>query len=177
MLRLGTREDLEVMRKQVSHDKQKVSTRIIVCGGTGCTASRSKDFIDAINKAHDQGGIVVCNHIPWSVIEAKYKNHPTRENLLEWGVDYIEIVNDDSQPENVFDQESYDFCMKHNGEIGMITGTDMHKPDGLVSGGVHGWTLLNLKELTEEVLLEELRKKKTKILYSKEPYLDPGIHK
>ena len=50
MLRLSTREDLEVIRKQVSHDKQKISTRIIVCGGTGCTASRSKDFIDAIDK-------------------------------------------------------------------------------------------------------------------------------
>jgi hypothetical protein len=96
---------------------------------------------------------------------------------LEWGIDYIEIVNDDSQQENVFDQESYDFCLEHKGEIGMLTGTDMHKPDGFLSGGVHGWTLLNLKEFTEEALLEELRKKETKILYSEKPYLDPGIHK
>ena len=138
---------------------------------------KDEKIIDAINKVHDQNGIVICNHIPWSLYEAHYKNHPTRESLLEWGVDYIEIVNDDSQPENVFDQESYDFCLKHKGEIGMITGTDMHKPDGLLSGGVHGWTLLNIKELTEEALLEELRAKNTKIVYSKEPYLDPGIHK
>ncbi len=96
---------------------------------------------------------------------------------MEWGVDYIEIVNDDSQPENVFDQESYDFCMGHKGEIGMLTGTDMHKPDGLLGGGVHGWTLLNLKEFTEEALLEELRRGRTKILYSKEPYADLGNHK
>jgi len=134
---------------------------------------KDEKIIDAINKVHDQGGVVVCNHIPWSLYEAKYKNHPTRETLLEWGIDYIEIVNDDSQPENVFDQESYDFCMEHAGEIGMLTGTDMHKPDGLLSGGVHGWTLLNLKEFTEEALLEELRKKETKILYSEKPYLDP----
>jgi hypothetical protein len=132
-------------------------------------------IIDAINKVHDQDGVVICNHIPWSLNEAHYKNHPTRETLLEWGVDFIEIVNDDSQPINVFDQESYDFCLNHK-EIGMITGTDMHKPDGLLGGGVHGWTLLNIKDFTEEALLEELRAKNTQIIYSKEPFLDPGIH-
>ncbi len=134
-------------------------------------------IIEAINKAHDQDGIVVCDHIPWSLYEFKMKNHPTRETLLDWGIDYIEIVNDDSKPENVYDNASYDFCIKHNNKIGMITGTDMHRPDGLVSGGVHGWTLLNIKEFTEEALLEELRKKRTNILYSEIPYLDPGIHK
>jgi len=140
---------------------------------------RPKDekIIEAIKKVHNQGGIVVCNHIPWSLYEAKYKNHPTRETLLEWGIDYIEIVNDDSLPENVFDQESYDFCVKHNREIGMLTGTDMHRPDKLLSGGVHGWTLLNLKEFTEEALLEELKKKQTKILHSEKPYQDPGLHR
>ena len=132
-------------------------------------------IIDVINKVHDQDGIVVCNHIPWSIYEAKYKNHPSRESLLDWGIDYIEIVNDDSLPKNVFDQESYNFCMNHQGEIGMITGTDMHDPHLLASGGVHGWTLLNIKESTEEALMEELRKKKTEILYSEISYLDPGI--
>lgn len=130
-----------------------------------------------INKAHDQDGIVVCDHIPWSLYEFKMKNHPSRETLLKWGIDYIEIINDDSKPENVFDYESYDFCIKHNNKIGMITGTDMHKPDDLAGGGVHGWTLMNINEFSEEALLEELRKKQTDIIYSKIPYLDPGIHK
>ncbi|MHA2006324.1 MAG: PHP domain-containing protein [Promethearchaeota archaeon] len=133
-------------------------------------------IIDAINKAHDQGAIVVCDHIPWSLNEFNMKNHPSRETLLEWGVDYIEIINDDSKPENVYDRESYDFCLKNKNKIGMITGTDMHTPDRLVSGGVHGWTLLNLKELTEDALMEELQRKNTNIIYSKTPYLDPGIH-
>lgn len=31
----------------------------------------------------------------------------------------------------------------------MISGTDIHAPDGLI-GGLHGWTLMNLKEFTEE---------------------------
>ena len=132
-------------------------------------------IIDVINKVHDQDGVVVCNHIPWSIKEANYKNHPSRESLLEWGIDFIEIINDDSLPENVFDQDSYDFCIKHQGELGMLTGTDMHDPHLLASGGVHGWTLLNVKEMTEEALLEELRKKKTEILYSEIPYIDPVI--
>jgi len=105
------------------------------------------------------------------------KAHPSRESLLDWGIDFIEIINDDSKPENVYDQESYEFCIKHKNEIGMISGTDMHTPDGLASGGVHGWTLMNLKKLTEESLMEELRKKCTEIIYSKNPCLDPGLHK
>lgn len=134
-------------------------------------------IIEAINKAHDLGAIVVCNHIPWSLYEFNMKTHPSRDTLLEWGIDFIEIINDDSKPENVYDNESYDYCSKHKSEIGMISGTDMHTPDGLIGGGVHGWTLMNLKEFTEEALLEELRKKNTNIVYSKIPYLDPGIHK
>lgn len=136
---------------------------------------KDEKIIDVINKVHDQGGIVVCNHILWSIYEEGYKNHPTREELLDWEVDYIEIVNDDCKPENVFDIESYNFCNNHTGKIGMITGTDMHSPEALASGGVHGWTLLNLMELTEETLMEELWKRKTRILYSKIPYLDPRI--
>ncbi|MFX0057464.1 MAG: PHP domain-containing protein [Candidatus Hodarchaeota archaeon] len=138
---------------------------------------KNDKIIEVINKVHDEGGIVICNHIPWSVYEEGYKNHPTRDQLLEWGVDYIEIVNDDCKPENVFDKESYDFCLKNKGKIGMITGTDMHSPNGLASGGVHGWTLLNLREITEDILMEELRKKRTQIVYSKNPYLDPRNYK
>ena len=136
---------------------------------------KDEKIIDIIDKVHEQDGVVVCNHIPWSIYEAKYKNHPSRERLIDWGVDFIEVVNDDSLPENVYDKESVEFCKKYKGQIGMITGTDMHVPDGLASGGVHGWTLLNVKELTEEALMEELRKKKTEILYSEISFLDPGV--
>jgi NADH:ubiquinone oxidoreductase subunit F (NADH-binding)/(2Fe-2S) ferredoxin/NAD-dependent dihydropyrimidine dehydrogenase PreA subunit len=50
MPKLSTREDLEVMRKRLFRTRQKAGTTIIICGGTGCTASRSKDVVDAINK-------------------------------------------------------------------------------------------------------------------------------
>ncbi len=143
------------------------------------TISKTKDdsIIEAIENAHHQGGVVICNHIPWSLYEFNMKTHPSRETLLDWGVDYIEIVNDDCKPENVFDKESYDFCMKHKGKMSMITGTDMHSPDTLASGGVHGWTLMKIKEFTEETLMEELRRKHTDIIYSKKPYSDPRISK
>jgi hypothetical protein len=135
-------------------------------------------IIEVIENVHDQGGIVVCNHIPWSIIEAKYKNHPTQEKLLEWGIDYIEIVNDDSLPENVFDKASYDFCLNNKGRIGMLTGTDMHDPYSLESSGVHGWTLMNLKVKTEENLIKKLREKdKTRMLISQRPILTPIVNK
>jgi hypothetical protein len=139
---------------------------------------KDEKIIEVIEKVHARGGIVICNHILWSIIEAKYKNHPPHETLLDWGIDYIEIVNDDCLPENVYDQESYEFCLKNIGNIGMVTGTDMHDPYGLASGGVHGWTLLNLKEKTEEELIKELRKKnRTNIIYSQKPILTPPYHK
>lgn len=137
---------------------------------------KDEKIIEVIDKVHDLGGFVICNHIPWSIIEAKYKNHPSRETLLKWGIDFIEIVNDDSLPENVFDQESYDFCVAHGKEVGMITGTDMHHPYKLASGGVHGWTFLNLKEMTEDAVLDELKKRNTEIVFSKESYKDPTLN-
>ncbi|MFX1489384.1 MAG: CehA/McbA family metallohydrolase [Promethearchaeota archaeon] len=134
-------------------------------------------IIEAIHEAHEQDAIVVCDHIPWTIYEFNVKTHPSRESLLKWGIDYIEIINDDSQPENVYDHESYEFCVKNDNKVGMITGTDMHSPDRLASGGVHGWTLMNIKDFSEDGLLKELRTKRTSIIYSKIPYLDPGIHK
>lgn len=132
---------------------------------------------DAIDEAHAQGAVVVCDHIPWSIFEEEMKTHPTRENLLDWEVDFIEIINDDCKTKNVYDEESYDFCKKHKDKIGMITGTDMHKPDGLASGGVHGWTAMKSSEFSEEAIMKEVRDKQTEILYSHSQYKDPGIHK
>ncbi|MFX0028450.1 MAG: PHP domain-containing protein [Candidatus Hermodarchaeota archaeon] len=138
---------------------------------------KDRHIIDAISEAHNQGGVVVCDHIPWSINEFNMKTHPSRETLLEWEVDFFEIVNDDSLPENVYDKETYDFCKRHKGEVGVLTGTDMHKPDGLVGGGVHGWTVMNVPEFTEDAVMNELYKKRTEIIYSEIPYLDPSIHK
>jgi NADH:ubiquinone oxidoreductase subunit F (NADH-binding)/(2Fe-2S) ferredoxin len=43
-------EDLETTRKQLLLASKKITKTLIICGGTGCQASRSRDVIDAINK-------------------------------------------------------------------------------------------------------------------------------
>ncbi|UCE97482.1 MAG: NAD(P)H-dependent oxidoreductase subunit E [Dehalococcoidia bacterium] len=50
MPRLSTREDLELMEKRILHDMKKINKTLIVCGGTGCRASRSQGVIEALNK-------------------------------------------------------------------------------------------------------------------------------
>jgi NADH:ubiquinone oxidoreductase subunit F (NADH-binding)/(2Fe-2S) ferredoxin/NAD-dependent dihydropyrimidine dehydrogenase PreA subunit len=50
MQKLATIEDLETMRQQLLLDRKKIDKTIIICGGTGCKASRSQDVIDAINR-------------------------------------------------------------------------------------------------------------------------------
>ena len=50
MPRLSTREDLEVMEKQLLTERRKINKTLIICGDTGCKASRSQEVIDAINK-------------------------------------------------------------------------------------------------------------------------------
>ena len=50
MPHLNTKEDLEIMGKQLLLEREKINNTLIICGGTGCTASRSRDVIDALNK-------------------------------------------------------------------------------------------------------------------------------
>jgi len=50
MPRLNTKEDLEAMEKLLLYNMEKIDKTLIVCGGTGCKASRSQDVIDALNR-------------------------------------------------------------------------------------------------------------------------------
>ncbi len=104
-----------------------------------------------INDTHALGGVVVLNHYPWS--ERFCRNQPSREILLDWGIDYIEVINEDE-----YDQVSVDFC-KDN-DLGMITGTDMHYPET-----VYSWTLLKTEEFTEEAIFEQLKSRNASYLY------------
>jgi len=108
---------------------------------------------EAINYAHAQDAIVTVNHIPWT--ERGTDSHPTRQQLLDWGVDYIEIVNDYE-----YDNDSVDWCNRTEG-FGMITGTDMHNP-----GRVYGWTGLNVTEFTIDAVMEQLHDKNTTIYFN-----------
>lgn len=118
---------------------------------------------ETIEEVHQQGGVVVANHLPWTTERAE--NVPSREELLTWGVDYIEIVN-----EGEFDQESYEFCLLNNESIGMITGTDMHNPNEIYS-----WTAMNVTSFTEMSILEVLRAKNTIIIYEENGAPEVGI--
>ena len=106
----------------------------------------------AIDATHEQGGVVVVNHIPWSV--QRMPQHPTRVQLLAWGVDYIEMVNGD-----VFDRESEAWC-NDTGGFAQITGTDMHNPMD-----VSGWTLLKTDNFTAAGIMKELLERDTTIIY------------
>ncbi|MBN2154651.1 MAG: CehA/McbA family metallohydrolase [Candidatus Lokiarchaeota archaeon] len=108
---------------------------------------------EAINEAHSQGAVVTVNHIPWSL--ERMPNHPTRQQLLTWGVDYIEIVNGDD-----YDIDSDSWC-NNTGGFGSITGTDMHTPMN-----VKAWTLMNTTEFTADAIMNELRARNTTIIYN-----------
>jgi len=112
-----------------------------------------------INRTHEIGGIVVVNHIPLS--NQICKNQPNISTLYDWGVDYVEVVN-----QKTFDSNSYDFS-KETG-MGLITGTDMHRPNITV----YSWTVLNIQDYTEESIFNALKNRKTSFLYSLNP--DPN---
>ena len=111
---------------------------------------------------HALGGLVVVNHIPWT--EEFGENQPGREEWLAWGVDYIEIIN-----EEVYDSVSFEFC-EVNG-LGMVAGTDMHTP-----GPVYSWTLLNTSEFTEQAIFDQLVARNTALLYNETPSPYPILH-
>ncbi|MBN1329665.1 MAG: hypothetical protein JXA54_09345 [Candidatus Heimdallarchaeota archaeon] len=111
-----------------------------------------EEIQEAIDAAHDQGGIVVVDHIPWSL--PRMPNHPTRAQLLSWGVDYIELVNED-----VYDYDSDSWC-NNTGGFGKITGTDMHRPMD-----VSGWTLMKTDNFSTAGIMKELYLRNTEIIY------------
>jgi hypothetical protein len=117
---------------------------------------------EAINATHDQGGVVVVDHIPWSL--ARMPDHPTRAELLNWGVDYIEIVN-----HNEYDLDSESWC-NNTGGFGKITGTDMHSPSN-----VYCWTLMNTSEFTADAVMEQLRTRNTSIYFNETGSYDNSI--
>jgi len=50
MSRLNSYRELEHLREHLREQRQGIKTRIMVCGGTGCQASRSRAVIDAVRK-------------------------------------------------------------------------------------------------------------------------------
>jgi NADH-quinone oxidoreductase subunit F len=56
MSRLNSYRELEHLREQLRNKRKNIKTSVMVCGGTGCQASRSQDVIDAVrNEISKQG--------------------------------------------------------------------------------------------------------------------------
>ncbi|KAJ1765599.1 hypothetical protein LPJ69_001223 [Coemansia sp. RSA 1752] len=115
---------------------------------------------DVIDKVHDMGGLVIVNHIPWSNAtmlpwnDARLPNNPTREQLLDWGVDGFEVVN-----QNTFDLRSYQFVQENSDRLVALTGSDMHYP-----GSSYAWTTINAENRTADAILDEIRNRRTSFL-------------
>jgi hypothetical protein len=120
------------------------------------------DIKAAINEAHRQKAVVTVNHIPWS-LRVGMDTHPTRKELLDWGVDYIELVN-----QHEYDIDSVPWINASG--FGKITGTDMHSPEK-----VCGWTGLNITNFTEAAVMNELRARRTSIFFNQTGSPDASI--
>ncbi|KAI7826813.1 Polymerase/histidinol phosphatase-like protein [Kickxella alabastrina] len=113
-----------------------------------------------IDKVHGMGGLVIVNHIPWSNTTVlpwdapRLPNHPTREQLLDWGVDGFEVVN-----QNTVDLRSYQFVQEHSSRLVGLTGSDMHYP-----GSSYAWTTINAKSTSAKDILDEIRARRTSFL-------------
>lgn len=112
-----------------------------------------EDIRSAIDAVHKMGGVVAVCHPARS--RPNNPAFPTFGQLLAWGVDYIESVS-----RSQFDENAHDFCRSRG--IGTITATDMHIPTA-----VNGWTLLKVEEFTETAIFNELKAKRTDIVYAK----------
>ncbi len=105
----------------------------------------------AITTVHALGGLVSVNH--YSYNERLSKNSPTRNQLLDWGVDFFEVVNEDR-----YFEDNYQFCIDNG--LGIVASTDMHEPEP-----VYAWTTLNVSEFSEQSIFNELKEKRTDFIY------------
>ena len=121
-----------------------------------------EDIEFAIKEAKKLGAVVQVNHIPWTKYQkpqrkGKYK-HPTREKLLNWGVDGFEINNAVRwyDPKTVHWLELLKTKKQLPRPIFLAAGTDIHNP---IKEWVTGWTeLLLTKEEREKVDWEIIKK-------------------
>ncbi|KAI8095127.1 polymerase/histidinol phosphatase-like protein [Gilbertella persicaria] len=114
----------------------------------------------AINRVHELGGLVIVNHIPWSnTTEDGYQlprlpNHPSVEQLIQWGVDGFEVINQET-----FDLSTYQSAVQHN--LIQMVGMDLHHP----SVGAQVWLTINAPNMTRAGIMQEIRARRTSFLF------------
>ena len=57
MTKIKTIKSLETLRKRLLKDRKKIQSTLVMCGGTGCQASRCQDVIDAVKEELDKQGL------------------------------------------------------------------------------------------------------------------------
>jgi predicted metal-dependent phosphoesterase TrpH len=121
----------------------------------------NEEIRQAIKQVHSKGGVVVVNHYPWSTggPNPKMPDHPTREQMLEWGVDLIEVANWDDEISR-YDPVSLEFAKTHP-NIGPCVGTDLHFPE---RARICGWTVLKTPKFSYNSVMEGLRNHRTDVV-------------
>jgi hypothetical protein len=104
-----------------------------------------------INTVHSLNGICIADHLLFTY-EGSI-NAPSRQDLLDWGIDYIEVINGD-----VYDRDSEIFCDEN--DVGKMATSGMH--DAL--DPVTGWLLVNTTTFTEESIFNALKDKNTTMI-------------
>ncbi|MHA1732377.1 MAG: CehA/McbA family metallohydrolase [Promethearchaeota archaeon] len=102
---------------------------------------------EAIAEAKAMGAVIQCDHISWTVDQPPHRRgdlvHPTREQLVEWGVDGFEINNEMRwyDPKTLHWLDRYLAERPDHRPIFLSTGTDVHNP---LKEWATGWTELLL---------------------------------
>lgn len=119
----------------------------------------NEELQQVINEVHALGGVVIVNHIPWSnTTENGYQlprlpNHPSVQQLIEWGVDGFEIVHD-----SVFDLNTFQITSRL--DLIQMAGTDIHHPTAPATT----WLTLQSTNMTKEAIMHEIRNRRTSFL-------------
>jgi len=102
----------------------------------------------AFDTVHALGGIVVANHLPWSAWNFERDQLPSRDQLVRWHADYVELAH-----EAILDAQSLPYV--ESGRLGPIAGVDLHFPEQ----HAYGWTCLNASDPSDEAsILAALRR-------------------
>jgi predicted metal-dependent phosphoesterase TrpH len=114
-----------------------------------------------VTRTHDLGGIVLVNHIPWSMTTefghqlSRLPTHPTRETLLNMGVDGFESVS-----EGVLDLATIRFNEEHN--LPLFGASDIHDPDTTPVA----WTVIKHNgPPTQQLILDAFRQNSMSFYY------------
>jgi hypothetical protein len=97
-------------------------------------SSDDEEIKSAITKAHELGAVAQVDHISWTVDQPNHRSgkfiHPTRDQLLEWGIDGYEIYNEThwADPKTEYWLKKLQEENKLTRPIFHSTGTDIHNP-------------------------------------------------